>query len=1030
MIACSLLLVKACLCDLGNELITARGMVVKEHSKLLSGFKSENWYFAKFKQVPSLGAINNASIQASSESIISAKWMKLFLTSEQASELIGKFGAELFEVTPAQKLVDCVSTSNGNGSVLQSEMTVEGVHLFDVECSPGFVLTEKGLHVEEIDPRHLRVGIPGSDSFVLKTLNEIASLDNVFSITAFHRAVPLNRWTGPFVQNNKNSVVRPDQTSRAINDKGLTGAGVTVLVADTGIDIDSTFFYDSKNIQIQADKVLDHRKVKYCASKTGECADGNGHGTHVAGTLAGNPVCQGCDEVHYPGIAKDAKLGILKCITETQQQTDATTQLDVMKKIDAHISSNSWGLNFGSDFFLRNDYDRAMYNSPDHLFVFAASASGSSLIESPASAKNVISVGSLAKLTESKWEQTRRINFVLQDDSSIEVTELVVPNSGPLTPIDGKLHLDFVIKDFFSDFKADVQQLADHLIAAKWAAASGFLLVTGWPGVGDGLGLDAMDFYWTNQIRAAFDPQIRTRIFVTCEKLQQEQLKTIKSLAWPVQQTPSTPTVAGISPTGATTTGIIKPEVVAPSEQIKSALGGESTTPGYEHLGLLELSGTSMATPLVSGSLALIEQYFKDGYYCQGKANDQCVINPGSCLLRSMIVASADPVESEYSTICSEIQEKRPDTRKPTGTSGFGSVSLQNVLPFEDSGFALHIVQDCQIKDGEHLVAKVKVTAQTRDLRIVMSYLDAPLALDSYASLAVDLDLFVFSPSKKVFAGNHNPSGASEHFSTIERVIVNANELEIGEYTIHVYCHNPYNLTSKFSVVSVGPTDKSQELEFKPASSTDYHCENGGTPTDTGFCKCPTGFWGPTCYVTVITEPDRIKAYLLWQNDPVRFSFDVPKSEKEVYLRIFHHISTGASNRHMLYLTTQNHDAETPIDYETITPYNQEYIMKVSGGTRITGMVVNLEWKCDIVSIFFQDDDSVVAGPTPTKESRAGGGENTEEKSTMSLGAGVAGWVIAGIAIAAVVVIVLLVFVCKGRGTTSYSDEQPQETIP
>ena len=1023
MIACSLLLVRACLCDEG--VITARGMVVMEHNKLLSGFKSQNWYFAKFKEVPSLSAISDASIQVSSESIISAKWMKLFLTSEQASELVTKFGAELFEVTPAQKLVDCVSTNNVNGSVLRSEVAAEGVRLFDVECSPGFVLTEKGLRVEEVDTGHLRVGIPGSDSFVLEKLKKIASLDNVFSITAFHRAVPMNRWGGPFVQNNGNKPVRIDTTSRTINDKGLNGAGVTVLVADTGIDTDSTFFYDAENTKIEVNKVLNHRKVKYCASNTGECTDLYFHGTHVAGTLAGDPVCQGCDELLYPGIAKDAKLGILKCITETQQQTDATTQLDIMKKIDAHISSNSWGVKSGSDFFLRNDYDRAMYNSPDHLFVFAAGDSGSSGIESPASAKNVISVGGLAMLTESNWEQTKRISFGLQDGSSIEATELVVPNSGPLSPIDGLVgRLPFVVYGF----QGNLEALVNAIVSAKWVQ-NGFLLVTGWPTEDLGGGLDLIDLLWTTEIRAQFPNLVRTRIFVTCSSPTNDQLTSIVKITWPVQQNPSTPIVAGTSSTGATTTGIIKPEVVAPSEHIKSALGEETATPGQEHLGLIELSGTSMATPFVSGSLALIEQYFRDGYYCLGKANDQCVINPGSCLLRSMIVASADPVQSEHSTICSEIQGKSPNTRKPTGTSGFGSINLQNVLPFEDSGFALHIIQDCQIKDGEHLVAKVKVTAQTRDLRIVMSYLDAPLALDSFASLAVDLDLFVFSPSKKVFVGNHNPSGASEHFSTIERVIVNADELEIGEYTIHVYCHDPYNLTSKFSVVSVGPTDKGQEFAFKPASSTDSQCLNDGTVTDAGFCKCPAGYWGPNCHATVITQPDRTTAYILWQNDPVRFSFDVPKSEKDTYLFIFH--STWSSNRHMVYLTTQNHDAETPIDYETITPYNREYIIKVPGGTRITGMVVNLEWKCDIVTISLQDDDSVVAGPSPTQQPGTGGdSKEDEEKDTMSLGAGVAGWVIACIAIAAIVVILLLVFVCKRRGTTQYSDEQPQETIP
>lgn len=990
-----LVLVRASTVSIGQGLTTARKMTTGAQKRLLDGFKSQSWYFAKFAARPDLGSLKSEGISVSCESILTRNWMKLFLTSRQASFLVLKLGAELFEVSPSQKILGGMNISNA--VTLRSD----GLRMFDVECCPGFILQLSDCQVEDVNPGHLRVGISGSSSHTREKLKEIAAFDQVFSISQSQRAVPMNRWASPFVQSNTNQPTNPDSKQRAINDKGLTGQGVTVLVSDTGLDVDSTFFYDDAVPDIEANKLLqNHRKVAYF-STSGKCSDNDGHGTHVAGTIAGNPVCQDCPEQYYYGVAKDAKLGIFNSVGEGQQKTDPGTHLDLMKKIGATISSNSWGMNAGADYFLRNSYDRAVYDSPEHLFVFAVGNSGAR-VESPSTAKNVLSVGGLSFLAQAQLEQTR-IAMVISGDSFGFALELVFENSGPATT--GEIFKNPTKKAFNAEgFAQELEQATDGTT----------LFLTSW-------NLDT-DMATVSNVWLSARPHLKARAKVFVTSLTDEQLN-FQSLALDYMDEiqAQIPPMSEVSSVGAAETGILKPEVVAPSELMKSALAFSEGQSTKGHVGLSERSGTSMAAPLVSGSLALIEQYFKDGYYCTHSANAECSMKVGNSLLRAMIVASADPLESAYSSFSGT---EPIDVRKPLGTAGFGSVNLEKVLPFSDSKFSLHVAQDVEIKDGQHLVAKVKVTETTRDLRIVMSYLDPPLSVDSLVPLAVDLDLFVLPADKsQVFIGNHNTGTSSEHFSTIERVIINSDELKAGEYTIHVYCHDPYNLGAKFSVVSVGPTDQAQKFEFVSATSSDYKCMNEGKVSDTKVCQCPDGFWGPLCTAKVYTKPESQSTYLP-QNDPLRFSFDVPDSDKDIYLDISH---GGTNHRHNIYLTTQDHDAQVPIDFETAISYDRQLTLKVVSGTRVTGMVVNLDWELDTVKLAFRTDESfpITAIPEVTTVQ-----ENLDDGKKMDLGAGVAGWVIAAVAIVAILVVVLVLVVCKHRATTRYSDEQPQETIP
>jgi hypothetical protein len=89
----------------------------------------------------------------------------------------------------------------------------------------------------------------------------------------------------------------------------LTGKGVRVAVIDTGIDTGSSFFGPDAN----DDGVADRIAFQYdFGDGDADASDIIGHGTHVAGVIAGS------DE-HYDGVATEADLVVLKVFDSSQQ---------------------------------------------------------------------------------------------------------------------------------------------------------------------------------------------------------------------------------------------------------------------------------------------------------------------------------------------------------------------------------------------------------------------------------------------------------------------------------------------------------------------------------------------------------------------------------------------------------------------------------------------------------------------------------------------------------------------------------------
>jgi hypothetical protein len=268
------------------------------------------------------------------------------------------------------------------------------------------------------------------------------------------------------------------------------------------------------------------------------------------------------------------------------------------------------------------------------------------------------------------------------------------------------------------------------------------------------------------------------------------------------------------------------------------------------------MQGTSMAAPNIAGTVALIEHYLTAFY-------PRRVIAPTASLLRALLLNSADQVPAISKSYA------------PNNDVGFGQVNLGRYLPKPGDPFVLIVNNSVVIPQGGHLVTQVNVTNTTAPLRITIAYIDQPGSPDSFLPLLTDLDLVVVSPTGKVFRGNHHPNNTEEHYSTTERVIVD--DVEIGEYLIHVLSKSDLIPEVSFSIALIGPVETlNYTLPFEAATQC-LTCGGDGTCGSDTHCVCGATSVGRSCQipVNVLQPPQSESLSLLIQ--PLEIAYVVVK---------------------------------------------------------------------------------------------------------------------------------------------------------
>ena len=255
----------------------------------------------------------------------------------------------------------------------------------------------------------------------------LAQLPEVFWIDVEGRRTLLNDttvWVGQ-------SGLSGGQTT-PIFSQGIFGEGQTVGIIDTGIDPDMCFFRDTSlglppTNQCNGGTTVNSSQRKVIAVDflaSGECSGGiagtewdtQNHGTHVAGTVAGDNFANLLIHNTADGMAPGAKLVIQDAGFATDNcgdlpgigcpVVDLNPLFQQAYTQGARLHTNSWGDNENAT--VQNNYsaasqdvDEFMWNHKDFLIFFAAGNAGNSAgkVGSPSTAKSAVSVGATLRGT-------------------------------------------------------------------------------------------------------------------------------------------------------------------------------------------------------------------------------------------------------------------------------------------------------------------------------------------------------------------------------------------------------------------------------------------------------------------------------------------------------------------------------------------------------------------------------------------------------------------------------------------------------
>jgi len=175
---------------------------------------------------------------------------------------------------------------------------------------------------------------------------------------------------------------------------GLNGEGQTVTISDTGIDQNNCYFLDNEN-PASATYNTNSRKIAQYVPFVDTSDYQYGHGTHVAGTVAGKrDDATGAAD----GIAPGAKLAFAD-IGNSAGSLRLPNDYELLSvgRPYSKIHSASWGSEFPFYTTQSRNFDQFMYENDDFLILVAAGNSGAGdapqTVGSPATGKNIIAVG-------------------------------------------------------------------------------------------------------------------------------------------------------------------------------------------------------------------------------------------------------------------------------------------------------------------------------------------------------------------------------------------------------------------------------------------------------------------------------------------------------------------------------------------------------------------------------------------------------------------------------------------------------------
>ncbi|CAM9317023.1 unnamed protein product [Discosporangium mesarthrocarpum] len=256
--------------------------------------------------------------------------------------------------------------------------------------------------------------------------------------------------------------------------------------------------------------------------------------------------------------------------------------------------------------------------------------------------------------------------------------------------------------------------------------------------------------------------------------------------------------VAYFSSYGPSEDGRVKPELVAPGDQVFSASSDATDSHTCQ---LAAASGTSMSCPIAAGAAAIVRQYFIDESFYVNDLEERGMCGPDSVWKCEGFEPSGPTVKA----VLINSANLMGGSSEPDNLRGFGRVQLDSGLMLDGEGGSAVYVTDSQwtsIYSSREDLYELDVEDADVELRATLAWYDPPASPLSSVQLQNDLDLTVVSPSGKEFLMWE--FGVPDSRNTVERVIVPASSSEVGTWKIKVSAKSLSSDPQPYSLVVMG----------------------------------------------------------------------------------------------------------------------------------------------------------------------------------------------------------------------------------
>lgn len=243
--------------------------------------------------------------------------------------------------------------------------------------------------------------------------------------------------------------------------------------------------------------------------------------------------------------------------------------------------------------------------------------------------------------------------------------------------------------------------------------------------------------------------------------------------------------IVAFSSRGPTQDGRVKPDVVAPGTFVLSTRS-RSLAPNNFGWGrfppsalYMYDSGTSMATPLTAGAVAVLREYLR---------TKQQISVPSAALLKAALIAGATRLPG------SAVQGAVLDNDQ-----GFGRVNIDAVVAPPSPAKVVFFDQSAGLKTGQVHTVGLTVKSGNAPLVVALAYTDFP-----GKALVNNLNLIVRGPNNLVIAGNQTPGAPGGLDANNNAEVIRIASPAAGAYTIQVVASNIPQGPQPFALVYSG----------------------------------------------------------------------------------------------------------------------------------------------------------------------------------------------------------------------------------